>query len=195
MTPSNNEKKGKDTPIVNPDDDTDKYADTKSDGSHGGKKSIPFRSWVYFRTGYAEYFVFVFGLLNTFTLTYYLAVENYPSLQAVFPSFGLYITIISTVGLPLLVLLGYVHIRRSSAYRSEVEISVETQPYMYRLPPGIHQEVLGPFFYEMLGVLKKADAGQKLTPEEIQTINDLDKKLDFLVGGGILKKPRDFGGI
>ena len=166
-----------------------------SSKSHGSKKSIPFRSWFYFRTGYSEYFVFIFGVLNTLTLTFYLAIDNYPALEAIFPSFTSYVVIVSTTGFVLLILVGYVHIRRSSAYRSEVEISTETNPYMYKLPPGIHQEVLAPFFYEVLGALKKADAGQKLSPEEISKINDLDKKLEFLNNGGMLKRPDDFGGL
>ena len=165
------------------------------DGSHGAKRSIPFRSWFYFRTGYAEYYVFILGVLNTLTITFYLAVDNYPELGQIFPTFTSYVVIVSVVGFPLMILFGYMHMRRSSAYRSEVEVSIEANPYMYKLPPGIHREVLAPFFYETLGVLKKADAGEELSPEEIQSIKNLDKKLDFLAGGGILKKPSDFEGL
>lgn len=164
-------------------------------GSHGTKRSIPFRSWFYFRTGYSEYFVFVFGVLNTLTLTFYLAIDNYPELASVFPSFTFYLVIVSVVGFPLLTFLGYMHIYRSSAFRSEVEINTETNPYVYKLPPGIHQEVLAPFFYEALGALKKADSGQKQSPEEIQAIKDLDEKFDLLVKGKVLKRPDDFGGL
>ena len=163
--------------------------------SHGSKRSVPFRSWFYFRTGYSEYFIFIFGVLNTLTLTFYLAIDNYPVLDALFPSFTSYVAIVSLVGFPLLILSGYIHMRRSSAYRSEVEISTEAHPYMYRLPPGIHQEVLAPFFYEMLGALKKADAGEGMTPEEIEGMKNLDKKLGFLVDGGVLKRPESFGGL
>ena len=164
-------------------------------GSHGTKRSVPFRSWFYFRTGYSMYFVFVLGVLNTLTLTYYLTIDNYPALESVFPTFTTYIVMMVMVGVPVVVLLGYVHMRRSSAYRSDVEVSTETNPYMYKLPPGIHREVMAPFFYEVLGALKKADAGQDLSPEEVQNIKDLDKKLEFLVGGGVLKRPDAFGGL
>ena len=142
-----------------------------------------------------EYVVFMLGVLNTLTLTFYLIVDNYPELDSIFPNFTSYAMIISMVGFPLMILLGYMHIRRSSAYRSEVEVSIETNPYTYKLPPGIHREVLAPFFYEALGILKKTDTGEALSSEEIQSLNNLDKKLDFLVDGGILKKPSDFEGI
>ncbi len=164
-------------------------------GSHSSNRSIPFRSWVYFRTGYAEYFVFIFGVLNTLTLTFYLAIDNYPTLLSVFPDFTTYIVIITIVGFPLLTLLGYIHIYRSSAYRSEVEVSIESDPYMYKIPPGVHQEVLVPLFYETLGILKKADAGEELSQDEIKSIKEIDEKLELLIKGGILKRPDDFGGV
>ena len=165
------------------------------DGSHGSKRSVPFRSWFYFRTGYAEYFVFILGATNTLTLTYYLAVDNYPALQSVFSSFTMYGALVTLAGFPILVLAGYLHMRRTSAFRSEIEISVESNPYMYKLPPGVHQEVLAPLFYEVLGALKKADAGESLTPDEVRAMRSLDEKLEFLAGGGILKRPENFGGL
>ena len=165
------------------------------DGSHSSKRSVTFRSWFYFRTGYSEYFVFIFGAANTLTLTYYLAVDNYPTLQSAFSSFTIYVAIITLAGFPILILVGYLHMRRTSAYRSQVEISVESNPYMYKLPPGVHQEVLAPLFYEVLGALKKADAGEKMTPGEIKAMRDLDEKLEFLSDGGILKRPKNFGGL
>ena len=163
--------------------------------SHGAKKSPLFRSWFYFRIGYSEYFVFVFGVLNTLTLTFYLIIENYPELGVIFPSFTTYIVIVSLAGFPLLVLLGYIHMYRSSAFRSEVEVSTEADPYVYKLPPGIHQEALAPFFYEMLTILKKADAGESLDRDEEDKIRGLGKKFDLLIRGGILDRPKNFGGL
>ena len=165
------------------------------DGSHGSERSVPFRSWFYFRTGYSQYFVFIFGAVNTLTLTYYLAVDNYPALQSVFSSFTVYVALVVLTGFPAMVLAGYLHMRRTSAFRSEVEINTESNPYIYRLPPGVQREVLAPLFYEVLGALKKADAGERLTPDEVKAMRDLDEKLEFLSGGGILKRPENFGGL
>lgn len=158
-------------------------------------KSLPFRSWFYFRTGYSKYFVFVFGVLNTLTLTYYLAIDNYPALDAIFPSFAEYVALSTGVGLPLLILLGFVHMRRSNAYRSESEIVVESDPYMYKLPPGLHQNVYAPFLYEMLTILKKSSNEETISDEELAKIKDLDKRLEFLIKGGIMKRPENFGGL
>ena len=52
-----------------------------------GKKNLSFRGWYYFRTGWSTYFAFILAAINTLTVTYFLAIENYPSLKLVFPSF------------------------------------------------------------------------------------------------------------
>lgn len=139
--------------------------------------------------------MFVLGVLNTLTLTYYLAIDNYPVLESVFPSFTYYVAITTVVGFPLLIMLGYVHMRRSSAFRSDVEVTIESNPYMYRLPPGLHREVYAPFFYDVLTILKKSDAGEEISDKDLDKIRNLDKKLDFLIGGGTLTKPKNFEGL
>ena len=126
-----------------------------------------------------------------FTITYYLAIENYPALDFIFPSFFNYILISSVIGAPLLILLGYIHIRRSSAYRSETEIVTESNPYFYKLPPGIQQEVFAPLLLDLITLLKKSP-DSKLTPDEIEHINKLDEKINFLVKGGMFDIPKKF---
>ena len=65
-----------------------------------------FRYWFYFRQGWSQYLAYVIGAVNTLTVTYFLANENYPVLSAVFPSFLHYILIMISVGFPLLLLPG-----------------------------------------------------------------------------------------
>ena len=96
------------------------------------KKNLGFRSWFYFRMGWSTYFAFVFAAVNNLPVTYFLAIENYPELKAVFPSFEIYLLTIVAIGVPLLTLIGYVHYKRSPAYRSEAGIMQETNPYARR---------------------------------------------------------------
>ena len=49
------------------------------------KRNIGFRGWYYFRQGWSVYFAFIFAAINTLTVTYFLAIENYPVLKEVFP--------------------------------------------------------------------------------------------------------------
>ena len=96
------------------------------------KEKLPFRAWFYFRQGYGLYFAFLLAGINTLTLTYFLAIENYPLLNAVFPSFTHYVIILVGIGVPVLITVGYLHYKRSPAYRSEAGIMQETNPYARR---------------------------------------------------------------
>ena len=91
-----------------------------------------FRGWYYFRIGYATYFAFILAAINTLTVTYFLAVDNYPALKIIFPSFEIYILIITSIGVPLLIFIGYSHYKKTKAFRSEMDILVESNPFLRR---------------------------------------------------------------
>jgi len=105
------------------------------------KKTLPFRALFYFRVGWGTYFAYIMAAINVLTVTYFLAIENYPSLQVIFPTFVHYISTAVGIGVPLLVLIGYAHYKRSVAFRAEAEIEIEANPYWYKAPPGWNKEV------------------------------------------------------
>ena len=96
------------------------------------KTSTGFRGWYYFRMGWSTYFAFILAAINTLTVTYFLAVDNYPVLKTVFPSFEIYILIVVTIGTPLLILVGYIHFKKTRAFRSEVDVLIESNPFLRR---------------------------------------------------------------
>ena len=75
------------------------------------EKNYVSRLWFYFRNGYGTYFAFILAAINTLTVTYYLAIEKFPTLQTIFPSFGQYVLIIAAIGIPLLISIGFVHFK------------------------------------------------------------------------------------
>ena len=91
-----------------------------------------FRGWYYLRMGFTLYFAFILAAINTLTVTYFLAIENYPELMAVFPSFEIYILIITSVGIPTLIFVGYSHYKKTNVFKSEVDILVESNPILRR---------------------------------------------------------------
>jgi len=95
-------------------------------------ENIGFRSWYYFRMGWATYFAFIFAAINTLTVTYFLAIERYPFLSGIFPSFLQYVVIVSAIGVPLLVVIGYIHYKRTVAFKSEIDVIMESNPYQRR---------------------------------------------------------------
>ena len=127
--------------------------------------------------------------INVLTVTYFLAIENYPVLQAIFPTFGHYIAIVVGTGVPLLVLVGYFHYKRSQAYVAEADINIEANPYWYKIPPGWNKEVVFPLYLNMINLMLKMSKNEKLAPDEIQKMSDLQKSLSNLIDGGYVGKP------
>ena len=96
------------------------------------KATVGFRGWFYFRMGWSTYFVFFLAAINTLTVTYFLAIDNYPSLKSVFTSFEQYVVITVCIGIPLLIVVGYAHYKKTKAFTSEVDVLLETNPFLRR---------------------------------------------------------------
>lgn len=156
-------------------------------------KKLHFRSWFYFRTGYTQYFAFVLAIANMLTTTYYLAIVKNPFLGNIFTSFSTYIIISSVIGIPLLTILGFIHMRRSLVYSSEQDILQESWPYNYYLLPGIQKEILAPLLRDLLMLGRKSISNENMTEEEIRKLDELQHKLELLVTGGSLAMPKKFG--
>lgn len=155
------------------------------------KKTLPFRFWFYFRNGWSTYFAFIFAAINTLTVTYFLVIEQYPVLKELFPTFSHYVIIISLIGIPTLTFIGYIHFKQSQAFTAEADINAEVHPLNFRLPPGWHREVLFPLYFVLSEMMIKWSKNEKLNEEEIQQLTELQKKINILLKGGIVGKPRE----
>jgi len=151
------------------------------------KRSL--RAWFYFRQGWTAYFAFIMAAINVLTVTYFLAIDNYPSLQVIFPTFVHYIITAVCIGVPSLVFVGYVHYKRSAAFAAEADINIESNPYWYKAPPGWNKEVVFPFYLNMINLMIKMSKNEKLTSEEIEKLSDIQKSLSTLIDGGYIGKP------
>ena len=137
-------------------------------------KNPGFRAWFYFRQGWSTYFAFVFAAINTLTVTYYLAIENYPFLKSFFPSFEQYILIVVLVGIPLLVLVGYAHYKKTPSYRAEADVWVESNPYQARVL--VYTQFTLALNMKLTGVLLKLSSKEEISEKEINEIKDLQSK-------------------
>lgn len=152
------------------------------------KKNFVFRLWLYFRAGWTIYLALFFAAINTATVTYYLSVEKIPQLEFIFPSFSHYIVILALIIIPFLVMIGWFHYRKTSAYGTENEVLTENAPYMYKLPPGWHTEALFPTLLKMTEFMIKSSNNEKFDDKNIQELTELHKKLDLLLSGESLEK-------
>ena len=143
------------------------------------REKLPFRAWFYFRQGYGLYFAFLFAGINTLTLTYFLAIDNYPSLKQIFPTFEAYIITAIFVGIPTLVLIGYVHYRRSPAYTAEVGVTWTSNPYQAR--NLINGELSLKLNLALLKITVKLFQNEKFEPEEFEEILRVKKEIEKLL--------------
>ena len=137
-------------------------------------KNPGFRAWFYFRQGWSTYFAFVFAAINTLTVTYYLAIENYPFLKSFFPSFEQYILIVVLIGIPLLVLVGYAHYKKTPSYRAEADVWVESNPYQARVL--VNTQFTLALNMKLTNILLKLSSKQEISEKEINEIKDLQSK-------------------
>lgn len=100
------------------------------------KKNILFRLFYYFRVGYGTYLSLPTGLFSFATIVYTLFIERVSYLKALLPHFytflfwGVLFILIGGI------FSGWLHFKRTHAYRSETEIAVESNPFIGKLQPG-----------------------------------------------------------
>jgi len=139
------------------------------------KRNLGYRGWFYFRQGWSVYFAFIFAAINTLTVTYFLAIENYPFLKEIFPSFLHYIIIVPLIGIPFLVLIGYAHYKRTASFKAEADINIEANPHFRRIL--VNTEVLLPLYLQLLELITKLSQNEKLSQEDMDKISTLKNQL------------------
>ena len=129
--------------------------------------------------GWGTYFAFIFAAINTLTVTYYLAIEKVPELTLIFPNFIQYILIITSIGIPVLVIVGYAHYKRTIAFKSEIDVILESQPYMRRNIVNI--SLILESIVKTNQLLLKLSKNQKLTDKYLKNIDyKLKEVSDFV---------------
>ena len=148
-----------------------------------------FRSWYYFRMGWGTYFAFIFAAINTLVVTYYLAIERVPALLTIFPNFLYYVLIISSIGVPLLIIVGYIHYKRTLAFKSEIDIVVESNPYQRRNIVNLH--LILESIMKTNQLLLKLSKNEKLSETEIGEINSKIAEISKFVNSRTFKNSSD----
>lgn len=155
------------------------------------KRRLAFRAWYYLRTGYSIYLALVLAGVNSMVTVYYLAITNIPDALILFPNFTTWAIVLLATVVPFAIFMGWVHIKRSRAFSSELEIHYEVNPYYYKLPPGYSKELLFPTYLAILNLNLKILNNETITEEEKNQIKDLQKGLENLINGGSSGLPRD----
>ena len=138
-------------------------------------RNLLFRSWYYFRQGWSIYFAFILAAINTLTVTYFLAIDNYPNLKSVFPSFEQYVAMVVVIGVPLLIIIGYAHYKKTQGFKSEADVLIETNPYPRR--SVVNSEINLRLNLQLMSTLLKVAKKEDLSEEEIEEMTQLHDEI------------------
>ncbi len=152
-------------------------------------KNLGFRAWFYFRQGWSVYFAFIFAAINMLTVTYFLAIENYPSLKAVFPSFEQYVLIAVVIGVPLLTLVGYAHYKKTPSYRAEADVWMESNPYQARVL--INSQFSLSLNLKMINLITKLSNNEKISQVELDELKELQEKFEGHIDQRTISNKKD----
>jgi len=145
------------------------------------RNNLGFRGWFYFRQGWSVYFAFIFAAVNTLTVTYFLAIDNYPFLKDIFPSFIHYVAVIVLIGIPLLVLVGYAHYKRTASFKAEADIHIEANPHLRRILTNT--EIMLSMSLQLSELSMKLMNNEKLTSDEMNNLKQLQIEFQKQIGG------------
>ena len=142
------------------------------------KNNLGFRGWFYFRMGWSTYFVFLLAAINTLTVTYFLAIDNYPGLKSFFPSFEQYALIMVCIGIPLLILVGYAHFKKTKAFRSEMDVLVESNPFLRRTT--VNTDIILRFNVNLINLVLKLSK-DTISEDELNDMKKIQKEITDLI--------------
>ena len=128
--------------------------------------------------GWSTYFAFILAAINTLTVTYFLAVDNYPALKIIFPSFEFYILIITSIGIPLLIFIGYIHYKRTNAHRAEIDVLIESNPFLRR--NTVNTDINLRFNLKLIDLILRLSKNT-VSEEELKDIKKTQKEITDLI--------------
>ena len=143
------------------------------------KNNLMFRAWYYFRQGWAIYFAFILAAINTLTVTYFLAIDNYPSLKSVFPSFEQYVVIIAMIGVPILITAGYAHYKKTEGFKSEIDVLIESNPYQRRIL--VNTETVLSLQLKLILIIQEMAKNQDLDQNKIDELKKLYEEITTFI--------------
>ena len=143
------------------------------------KHNIGFRGWFYFRQGWSTYFAFIFAAINTMVVTYYLAVDNIPILKTVFPTFYIYLAITASLGIPLLILVGYAHQKKTASYKAEIDVHYESNPHALRTYNDVELNLQ--LNLKLIDLLVTTYEKNDSTNEELEELLKLKKEIETYI--------------
>src|SRR5690242_19015202 len=153
-----------------------------------------FRSWFYFRQGYNLYLAFLIGFASNIVVLFRLGVEPNKPLLSIFPTLGIFTAVGLLIAIPVGILTGLYHMKRTGAYAADASVATEANPYIYKVVPGKEKEVFLPLWIlTVRGLAKMLDQQKTMTSDERKEMENLLNKAAALMQGQIVGLPSSQG--
>ena len=150
-----------------------------------GKASLPFRLWYYMRTGFSFYLSFALSVFNTIILLQAFVLSRDTPIPAFFKQFYVLVVTGFLLIIPYAILMGWAHLKRMPAYKAEVDLMVESNPYFYKYAPGWQRQVVLPWMKFLANFyLRLQEKKDLLSEEDKKTLKELIGNLEILEKGG-----------
>ncbi len=85
----------------------------------------------------------------------------------------------TSIGIPILITIGYVHFKKTTAYRTETEVMYETNPFGRRL--SVNSEIMLALNLELINMIIRLSDNNKLSKEEIDKTKKIQNELKNFV--------------
>ncbi len=150
------------------------------------------RLWLYFRMGHSTYLVFLMSFANFIVIFYRLFIEYIPFLTKIFQSLTIFALSFFLMYLPLAIFIGWSHYKRTPFFSSEQDISVESNPYVYKLSPGKETELYIPMWTVLIRFMKESTKQKiiKMPKGFEKELLQIEENIKNLKEGGYVGTPR-----
>ena len=119
-----------------------------------------------------------------------MAIDKIPFLLNLFPSFTHYIGGAVLIGVPILIAIGFIHYKKSPAFRSDVTaMDFETNPFVRR--NLINSELNLELNLMILDLLSRLSNNEKLTGDEFNKIQESRNMIDDFINKRSIKNNKD----
>ena len=89
----------------------------------------------------------------------------------------------------MLILIGYVHFKRTAARRAEIDVAYETNPYVARTL--VNTQIILSLNFKITEIILKLSIGEKLSKEEIANARKLQEELNDFISQRTFKNKMD----
>lgn len=153
-----------------------------------------FRAWFYFRQGYNLYLAFLIGFASNIVVLYRLGVSDIGFLHDIFPTLTIFVIVGLVVAIPVGILAGLYHMKRTAAFAADASVQTEANPYAYKAVPGKELEVFLPLWILMAkGLSKMLEKQETMTTEEWNKLQEILNKANALLEGQYVGLPKHLG--